>query len=158
MIADPFGAALCLFLAGWFFLRPLRRMGLLTIGDFFRARFGARAERIAAILQIPPFVGWVAAQFVAFGTIGYALVGTNQTTGIVVGFVVVVLYTITGGMWAVSITDFLQAVVLIAGLVWLLPNALTDAGGWAAVSAALPQGHLDVAPAPRFLPLDGSAG
>jgi len=33
VIADPFGAALCLFLAGFFYVRPLRRMRLLTVGD-----------------------------------------------------------------------------------------------------------------------------
>jgi SSS family transporter len=150
VIADPFGAALCLFLAGWFFVRPLRRMGLLTIGDFFRERFGARSERIAAVLQVPPFIGWVAAQFVAFGTVLHALGGVDQTAGIVVGFAVVLAYTVTGGMWAVSITDFLQAVVLIAGLVWLLPNALADAGGWSAVAAALPAGHTDLLPETSF--------
>ena len=150
VIADPFGAALCLFLAGWFFVRPLRRMGLLTIGDFFRERFGTRAERIAAVLQVPPFVGWVAAQFVAFGTVLHALAGVDQTAGIVAGFAVVLVYTVTGGMWAVSITDFLQAIVLIAGLAWLLPNALADAGGWSVVAAALPQGHTDFLPERSF--------
>jgi SSS family transporter len=146
VIADPFGAALCLFLAGWFFVRPLRRMGLLTIGDFFRDRFGAKAEIIAAVLQVPPFIGWVAAQFVAFGTVFHALAGIDQTTGIVAGFLVVLIYTATGGMWAVSITDFMQAVVLIIGLAWVLPSALADAGGWSAVAAALPAGHTDFLP------------
>lgn len=150
VIADPFGAALCLFLAGWFFVRPLRRMGLLTIGDYFRERFGPGAERISALLQAPPFVGWVAAQFVAFGTVLHALTDIGQTAGILIGFAVVLIYTATGGMWAVSITDFLQATVLIAGLVWLLPNALADAGGWSAVSAALPAGHTDFLPASTF--------
>lgn len=88
----------------------------------------------------------MAAQLVAFGTILNALGGVDQTTGIILGFFVVLVYTVAGGMWAVSITDFVQAVVLILGLAWLLPNALDDAGGWSVVSAALPVGHTDFLP------------
>jgi len=146
VIADPFGAALCLFLAGWFYVRPLRRMRLLTIGDFFRIRFGAGAERAAALLQVPPFIGWAAAQLVAFGTVLQAISGFDQGTAIVVGGVTVLIYTVAGGMWAVALTDSLQAVVLIAGLAVLLPIALAENGGWSAVSAALPEGRLDFLP------------
>ncbi len=146
VIADPFGAALCLFLAGWFYVRPLRRMRLLTIGDFFRIRFGAAAERIAALLQVPPFIGWAAAQMVAFGTVLQALSGIDQTTGILLGAATVLVYTVVGGMWAVSLTDTLQAVVLITGLVFLLPLALEANGGWAEISAALPEGRLSLLP------------
>ncbi|MDP6701678.1 MAG: hypothetical protein QGH25_18650, partial [Candidatus Latescibacteria bacterium] len=35
VIADPFGAALCLFLAGLFYVRVMRRMGLMTVASFF---------------------------------------------------------------------------------------------------------------------------
>ncbi|MBI1353336.1 MAG: sodium/solute symporter [Acidobacteria bacterium] len=150
VIADPFGAALCLLLAGWFFVRPLRRMRLMTIGDFFRIRYGAAAERIAALLQVPPFIGWAAAQMVAFGTVLQALTGIDQTTGILLGAATVLVYTVAGGMWAVSLTDTLQAVVLIAGLVVLLPVALDANGGWTAVSAALPEGRLDLLPEPSL--------
>lgn len=146
VIADPFGAALCLFLAGWFYVRPLRRMRLLTIGDFFRIRFGAGAERAAALLQVPPFIGWAAAQLVAFGTVLQAISGVDQTTAIVLGGMTVLIYTVAGGMWAVSLTDSIQGVVLIAGLAVLLPAALAANGGWSAVSAALPEGRLDLTP------------
>ncbi len=146
VIADPFGAALCLFLAGWFFARPLRRSGALTIGDYFKMRYGREAELFSSVLQAPPFIGWAAAQFVAFGTTLQVLAGLDQTTAILAGGIVVLIYTTSGGMWAVSITDFAQGIVLIVGLVWLLPVALSDAGGWGAVSAALPEGRLSFLP------------
>ena len=44
-VADPFGAAFCLIIAGLFFARLLYRMNLLTIGDFYRARYAARSWR-----------------------------------------------------------------------------------------------------------------
>ena len=40
VIADPFGSSMCLILVGLFFARPLYRMKLLTIGDFYRNKYG----------------------------------------------------------------------------------------------------------------------
>ena len=40
IIEDPFGSFGCLMLVGLVFARPLYRMNLLTIGDFFKKRFG----------------------------------------------------------------------------------------------------------------------
>ena len=53
VMEDPFGAALCLFLIGAFFARPLYRMNILTFNDFFRLRFSRRAELITAIIMVP---------------------------------------------------------------------------------------------------------
>ena len=50
VIADPFGAALCLFIAGLFYVRLMRRMGLMTIASFFTSRFGPRAGLLASPL------------------------------------------------------------------------------------------------------------
>ena len=60
VIADPFGAALCLFLAGAFYVRVLRRMGIMTIASFFTQRFDGRAGMLASLCTIPAYVGWVA--------------------------------------------------------------------------------------------------
>ena len=51
IVADPFGASLCLILVGVFFARKLYRMNLLTIGDFFRIKYG-RAVELAISLAI----------------------------------------------------------------------------------------------------------
>src|ERR1700694_3222056 len=44
VVADPFGSSMCLILVGLFFARPLYRMNLLTIGDFYRKRFNRTVE------------------------------------------------------------------------------------------------------------------
>ncbi|MDA1312022.1 MAG: sodium:solute symporter family protein [Acidobacteria bacterium] len=151
VIADPFGAALCLFLAGLFYVRMLRRMRLITLADFFRVRFGPMAEFLSAVLTIPPFLAWTGAQFVALGYVMHTLTGIDTTVAIVAGALVVLVYTLMGGMWAVSITDFFQAIILIAGLLILIPSVVSDAGGWAAMQAALPEGHLAVVPENTFV-------
>ena len=150
VIADPFGAGLCLLLAGFFYVRIMRRLRLLTLADFFRIRFGREAELLASLCTIPAYLGWVASQFVAFGFILNTLTGVNTTFAIVLSAVIVVIYTMIGGLWAVTLTDFVQALVLIFGLAALLFFVFDDAGGWSGIRAALPEQHFEVVPAFTF--------
>lgn len=150
VIADPFGAALCLFLAGLFYVRIMRRMSLLTVADFFRSRFGRDSELVASICVIPAYVGWVGSQFVAFGYILHTLTGMDTTLAIMVSAFIVLAYTTAGGMWAVTVTDFVQGSILILGMVILLPIIIHDAGGWTAVKTQLPESHFSFFPETGF--------
>lgn len=138
VIADPFGAALCLFLAGLFYVRMMRRLRLLTIVSFFEGKYGRAAGLIASLAMVAVYVGWTGAQLVAFGFVLHTLAGIGTSSGILIATVIVLAYTTAGGMWAVSLTDFVQVVILIAGFVLILPLVLADAGGWEAIAAALP--------------------
>ena len=146
VIADPFGAGMALIIAAFLFFRVMRRMKLLTVVDFFRVRFGPRAEMLAGLCMIPPYVGWVASQFVAFGFILHTLTGIDTTLAMVLSAGIVIVYTVVGGLWAVALTDFIQASILIVGLLLLCFIVLDHAGGWPAVAAQLPSGHLDLLP------------
>ena len=138
IIADPFGAALCLFLAGLFYVRMMRRMGVSTIAEFFERRFGKTAGVVAAACTIPAYLGWVASLMVGFGKIIHALTGLDAVVGTCLGAVIVLIYTTIGGMWAVTLTDFIQVAVLTLGLIFMTPVLLSDMGGWAAIRAQLP--------------------
>jgi len=138
VIADPFGAALCLFLAGFFYVRTMRRMGLTTIAGFFESRFGRVAGLVAAVCTVPTYVGWVASLMVAFGRVIQSITGLDATLGICIGAVIVLVYTTAGGMWAVTLTDFIQVIVLTIGLGVLTPILLNEMGGWSAIRAQLP--------------------
>jgi high affinity choline transporter 7 len=70
---------------------------------------------------------------VAFGLIFETLTGTPLIVGIVGGALVIFVYTAVGGLWAVALTDFLQMVILVVGLIMLLIVVLTDVGGWSAI-------------------------
>lgn len=116
---DPLGAGLCLILAGLFFAAPLWRMGLLTFSDFFERRFGSRAELVSAMIMVPAYFGWVAAQFVALAGMLELIFGLDLRLGIPLVAVVATGYTLMGGMWAVSLTDGVQVALLLVGLVVL---------------------------------------
>lgn len=133
VIEDPFGAALCLVLFGLFFARKLYNMNLLTLGDFFKVRYGKRIELVAGVFIVPSYVGYIAAQLVAMGLILNVVTGMAVWQGVVASAIVVTFYTYIGGMWAISITDFVQSVIIIGGLLVLAIILSNKAGGVATV-------------------------
>jgi len=116
VVRDPFGAAMCLILVGLFYARPLYRMKLLTFGDFYRRRYSKTVEIVSGICIILTYLSWIAAQMVAFGILANSLTGIDTGTGIVAGALLVTAYTFIGGMWSVSVTDFMQMIFILAGL------------------------------------------
>ncbi len=121
LISDPFGASLCLILFGLFFAKKLYRMNLLTIGDFYRQRYGHKVEVIAGIAIALSYLGWVSAQVTALGLVFDVLSdgAITQAQGILIGAAVVLLYTLYGGMWSVALTTFVQMIVIVIGLIYI---------------------------------------
>jgi len=147
VIADPFGGALALFLVGMFFVRIFRRLRLLTFIDFFQNRYGTTAATIAAVGSISSNIGWTGALLVAFGFVFETLTAVPIEIGIIGGAVVVFIYTVAGGMWAVAVTDFVQIIVIAFGLILLLVVVLIDVGGWGNIGPHLPEGTFRMIPA-----------
>lgn len=136
---DPFGAGACLIIAGLFYARPLYRMKLLTVADYFRERFGPRAELLSSILMVPGYTGWIAAQFVALAGVLNLFFGIPVEVGILLVAIIGTGYTMLGGMWSVTLTDALQMAILIVGIValgWVTFDTLGDG------SVAAGAGHL----------------
>lgn len=150
VIEDPFGAALCLLLFGSFFARKLYNMNLLTLGDYFKIRFGRRTEIVASVFMVPAYFGYTAGQLVALGLISNAVMGIPIWQGIAVSAMVVTLYTYVGGMWAISITDFIQSIIIVLGLVILASVLVIKAGGVSTVISQVPDSTFRFFPEGNF--------
>jgi SSS family transporter len=118
IIADPFGSSMCLVIVALLFARAFYRMDLLTIGDFYRKRYGRSMELGTSVVIAISYLGWTAAQLTALGLVFSTLTGgaISLQTGIVLSGGIVLAYTIWGGMWSVAMTDLFQSVMIIAGL------------------------------------------
>jgi SSS family transporter len=142
---DPFGASLCLVLAALLFARLFYRMNLLTIGDFYKHRYGKGVEVLTSVAIVLSYLGWTSAQLTALGLVIHVLTGgaIDFTTAIMLGAGIVVVYTIFGGMWSVAFTDLFQTIIILIGLTavaWLVGDM---AGGPAKViSQAASEGKL----------------
>lgn len=125
VVGDPFGASLCLMLAAFLFARLFYRMNLLTIGDFYKHRYGKGVEVLTSVAIVLSYLGWTSAQLTALGLVIHVLSGglLDLNTAILIGAGVVVVYTIFGGMWSVAFTDLFQTVIILIGLTavaWLV--------------------------------------
>src|SRR5512134_2215270 len=133
--ADPFGATFCLIFVAVFFARAFYRMDLLTIGDFYKKRYGKGVEVLTSIAVTISYLGWTSAQLTALGIVFNALSqgAISLDQGIIIGAVVVLIYTTFGGMWAVALTDLFQSFVIVIGLFYVAYLATGLAGGVEAV-------------------------
>ena len=144
VVADPFGSSMCLILVGLFFAAPLYRMNLLTIGDFYRQRYGKGIEVFCSVAIILSYLGWVAAQITALGLVFSVLTGgaMSEGMGMIVGTMAVLIYVVVGGFLAVAWTDFIQMIVLVIGLTAIAIYSATLAGGADQVLAVATSGDL----------------
>ena len=133
IIADPFGSSVCLVIVALLFARAFYRMDLLTIGDFYRKRYGRTMELGTSVVIAISYLGWTAAQLTALGLVFSTLTdgAIPLQTGIIISGIVVLAYTIWGGMWSVAMTDLFQSVMIIAGLgiiAWFVGDMAGGAG------------------------------
>jgi SSS family solute:Na+ symporter len=149
IIADPFGSSFCLVFVALFFARAFYRMDLLTIGDFYRKRYSKPVEVVTSVAITASYLGWTSAQMTALGLVFSVLSGgaLSLEAGIYLGAVIVLGYTIWGGMWSVALTDLFQSVIILIGLAavaWLVGDMA--GGGRKVIAAAADAGKFEFFP------------
>jgi solute:Na+ symporter, SSS family len=127
--ADPFGYTVCLFLMGFVFAAPLWRRKLTTFADLFRQRFSPGVERLAVLLLVPTSIMWAAAQIRALGQVISSSSAFDVELATLIAASVVVIYTVYGGLLADAVTDLIQGIVVMLGLVALLAVVVHAIGG-----------------------------
>lgn len=128
-ILDPFATGGALVLAGLFFAKPLWEMRLLTLADFYGRAFGPKSEIVSSVILVPTYFAWIAAQYVALSAIQETFFGIDPGAGICLAAGVVLLYTLVGGLWSVTLTDALQISVVLVTLVILGAATFVELGG-----------------------------
>lgn len=135
-VQAPWGYAISLMIGGLFFARKMRRYQFKTMLDPLAQRFG---KKMGALLFLPALTGeifWTSAILTALGTTFATVLGLDFTASIILSAAVAVTYTALGGLWAVALTDVLQMILLMFGLLLVLPYALDSVGGWDSAWAA----------------------
>lgn len=125
-----------------YFAPYIRKAVAITIPEVVERRFGVTAGLITAILNATALFGLTASQILASGTIISALVGLDLSVAIIFAAFIVIVYTVMGGLFADALSDLIQWFVISFGLLVAVPFVISGAGGWEAITAALPPGHL----------------
>ena len=141
VLADPFGYTLGIVLMGLIFGAVLWKKGIVTMADLFRRRYGVGVERLASLVMVPSSVMWAAAQVRGFGQVLSSVSDVGLVASITIAAFVVIAYTAIGGMWADAVTDLVQGLVLIAGVLALFA-VFVSVGGMDQL-AALPKEKFD---------------
>ncbi len=131
----------------WYFLANRLRQATaaaeaITLPDLLAHWFGDPHHRLritAGVVIFLSMMGYVAAQMTATGKAFDAVFSWPYPVGVIVGAVVIILYTIMGGFRAVAWTDLLQGLLMVFGLVLLPLMALSQIGSIAELCSSLQQ-------------------
>ena len=136
-------------LFGLFFAKQVKRAGLkekmLTYPDFIESRYDSRTRIVATITTIVAFIAFAAGQLAAAAAILQTLLGWDYPAALALASGIIVMYTATGGLLAVTYTDWIQLLLLFVGVVFIgIPVAISKGGTWAAFTTSLPEVYFDV--------------
>ena len=154
VVADPFGASLCLVIAGIFYGTKIYKLNVLTLGDFFRMRYNRTVEILTTLCIVVSYLGWVSAQIKALGLVFNVVTdgAISQEMGMVLGTAIVLTYTTFGGMFSVAILDFVQMAVVMGGMLFIgyLVSGMTG-GVDVVIAQASAAGKLDFFPSGNWV-------
>ena len=139
----PLGIAGCLVLTGLFFAKPLNRMNLLTLSDFYSRRYGASTEVLTSILMSISFIILVAGNFAGGAWILSIVFDMNYLTALIMIAVLVTGYTVAVGLFSCAATDIVQIYPSIIGFVGCLIFLLVKYG-WDFFAGSIPDNFLDI--------------
>lgn len=127
------------------FLAPkFRAATVKTVPEYFRRRYGKSAGLITAVIMLLPLIGATASQFIASSVILSTMLGIDYKIAVLIVAVVVTLYSIMGGLWSVTLTDFVQVFLIVIGMIIAVPFAMNTAGGWDSIVANVPAETFDM--------------
>jgi len=118
------------------------KVGALTFPDYFEKRFKDTKhviKTISAIIIVIIFLVYMASQFCAAGKLFSTLFGMNYMVGVIVGAVIILVYTAIGGFTAVCWTDTVQGVIMFIALIVVPIVGVAQLGNWDAVMAGIAQ-------------------
>lgn len=131
VVSDPFGSSLCLILVG--LSKYDTTMQGITRTSTVRPYFSRKKSPIVSMRRL---YRWrakdrVAAQIKALGLVFNVVSegSITQTGGMMIGAASVLIYTLFGGMWSVAITDFIQMIIIVIGMLYIGGEMTTQTGG-----------------------------
>ena len=127
------------------FVAPrFRAATVKTVPEYFRRRYGKECGLITAVIMLLPLVGLTAGQFIASAVILSTMLNIDYQVAVIIVAVVVTVYSIMGGLWSVTLTDFVQVFLIVIGMIIAVPFAMNYAGGWSSISANIPEGTMNL--------------
>jgi len=118
---------------------------LYTVPELLERRYSRLARIAGGVVMVAYDLMVSVTATIAVGSVMHVIVGIPSTPAILLSSAVMVLYSVLGGMWSLTLTDIIQFVIKTVGIFFiLLPGAIWHAGGLAAMHAQLPAGFFSL--------------
>ena len=121
------------------FARRWQRANLATPVEYLERRYGSGVRQVVSWCGVGFRILDNTVRLYTLGIIASQFLGISLPVGIALGAVVVLLYTLAGGLWSVLVTDIIQCVVLMTVALTILPMSLNAVGGLGALHRAVPE-------------------
>jgi len=108
-----------------------------TVPDIIEARYGSKSRPIAALIVLFGSFGYAGVQIMAIGTVINVIMGLPFSVSLTIGTAIVIIYTVLGGMIAVTWTDVVQFIILVFGMLTAALMVLKLTGGLASLNRAV---------------------
>jgi Na+/proline symporter len=142
----PLGLALCLVVVAIWYAKPLNRMNLITLADFYFRRFGRRVEVPVGLLMSFSFCILVAGNLAGAAWIIHIVFGMQYFPALLIMSVLLLAYTFSGGLFSCAATDIVQLypafLAFVGGALWIFFSQ--SGGDWGFFAAAIPTGYADL--------------
>ncbi|RZQ61381.1 sodium:solute symporter [Amycolatopsis suaedae] len=126
------------------FARRLVKLRVYTVGEMLHLRYGGSTSAISGVVMWAYTLMLTVTSTLAFATVFKVLLNVPEWVGIAIGGSIVVLYSVLGGMWSITLTDIAQFVIKTVGiLLILLPVAVSSAGGFGGMRERLDASFFD---------------
>jgi solute:Na+ symporter, SSS family len=123
----------------------LSRLGVYTVSEMLENRFGTASRLISAIIIAAYALMIAVTSTIAIGTVFNVVLPLSPSVAILVAGGIVVAYSVAGGMWSITLTDFLQFLIMTVGIFFLLlPLSIVAAGGFSGMQESLPPSYFDL--------------
>jgi SSS family solute:Na+ symporter len=121
--------------------RIARQHNLSTLQDYLELRYGKSVKAIVAVLFWCGSLAILAGQLIAMSWILATVAGLPKTTSCVIGGLVAIVYTASGGLVSSTFVNILEIVVTMTGLLLAVPFALHSVGGWQQLQTTVALSH-----------------
>lgn len=127
---------------GLLFCKKLMKLNITTVAELLSLRFGETSRIYSAIIMSVYELMLAVSQVISIGTTLSALTGLDLRLAMLIGGGIALIYSYVGGMVAITMTDFLQWILMTIGVfILLLPFSVSHAGGFANIFNGLPDSY-----------------
>jgi sodium/proline symporter len=135
----PLAAAFCIIVFGVKLHYVGRKMGYLTVEDYLAQRFESpRGLRgLSALAGIIVSLIYLVGQYTAISIVLIWLFNIPHWQALIIAGIIITVYTVIGGLYAVSWTTLIQGLILIGGVIIMAPLVIWKAGGLTHINEVL---------------------